>query len=119
MSKRIVIIEDDESCRFLYRCHLGEIHDLEIIAEFENAEEALLQIPQLKPDVVIVDYTLPGMSGIEFAEWLHQYPEIKVLLVSGHERDFFKSTLKSSPNFKIIQKEWSDKFLENIIGFCK
>ncbi len=119
MPKRIVIIDDDETSRFLYRHYFRGVSDVEIIAEFENAEEALLEIPRLKPDVVIVDYTLPGMSGIELADRLNQYPEMKVLLVTGRERDSFNSALKCSPTFEFFLKDWSDCSMERIIDFCK
>lgn len=103
----------------MYRYHFRGVSNVEIIAEFENAEEALLQIPQLKPDIVIVDYSLPGMSGIEFAEQLNQHPKIKVLLVTGHEPDHFNSGLRGSPNFDIVKKDWSEQAIERIIALCK
>jgi chemotaxis response regulator CheB len=119
MPKRIVIIEDDETGRFLYRHYFRSDPDIEIIAEFDNAEEALAVIPLLKPDAVIIDYTLPGMSGIKFAEQLNEYPQMKVLLVSGRNRDSFDSPLKCSPTFEIFLKDWSDHTMESIMNFCK
>jgi DNA-binding NarL/FixJ family response regulator len=119
MPKRILVIDDDETSRFLYRYYFKSVPDVEIIAEFENAEEALSQIPQLKPDAVIVDYTLPGMSGIEFTDRLNKSPGMKVLLVTGRERDSFTSNLKCSPSFEFFLKDWSDHTMERIINFCK
>ncbi len=103
----------------MYRHHLRNVSDVEIIAEFENAEEALLQIPQLKPDSVIVDYTLPGMSGIELAERLNQYPEIKVVLVSGQDQDYINSKVKYPLNLNIVHKEWTERAMARIIAFCR
>jgi DNA-binding NarL/FixJ family response regulator len=119
MPKRIIIIDDDETSIFLYRYYFQSVSDIEIIAEFDNAEEALSQIPQLKPDVVIVDYTLPGMSGIELADRLSRYPLMKVLLVTGHDRDSLNLALKCSPTFEFFLKDWSDRTMERIINFCK
>jgi len=119
MPKRILIIDDDETSRFLYRYYFKSVSDVEIIAEFENAEEALSQIPRLRPDAVIVDYTLPGMSGIEFTDRLNKFPEMKVLLVTGRERDSFISNLKCSRTFEFFLKDWSDHTMESIINFCK
>jgi DNA-binding NarL/FixJ family response regulator len=119
MPKRVMIIDDDEACRFLYRYHFRGISDVEIIGEFENAEEALVQIPVLKPDVVIVDYALPGMSGVKLAEQLSRYPEIKVLLVTGHNPAHLASKPKSSLNFDVVCKDWSEENLKRIIDFCK
>jgi DNA-binding NarL/FixJ family response regulator len=119
MRRRVLIIEDDESSRFLYRLNLGNVSDIEIIAEFDNAEDALAQIHHLKPDVVIVDHMLPGMSGIEFAECLIQYPDIKILIASGHSPDHLISKLKGPHNFDVIRKDWSEENLERILAFCR
>jgi DNA-binding NarL/FixJ family response regulator len=119
MSRRVMIIDDDDTCMFLYKHHFRGFSGVEIIAEFDNAEEALAQINQLKPDVVIVDYKLPGMSGIEFVERVQQYPEIKILLVTGHDRDYFKSMTKNPLKFDIVKKDWSEKTIEYIFAFCK
>jgi len=118
MPKRLLIIDDDETWRFLYRYQLRHIPDFQIIAEFETAEDALLQIHQLKPDLVIVDYILPGMTGIEFTRRLESHPDIKVLLATGHERDHFNSMMENSQNFDIIEKVWSEKVLGKMRAFC-
>jgi DNA-binding NarL/FixJ family response regulator len=118
MPKRVLIIDDDEDCRYLYRYHFRGISDVEIIGEFENAEEALVQIPVLKPDVVIVDYALPGMSGVNCAEQLGRYPEIRVLLVTGQDPAHLASMPKSSHGFDVVCKDWSDGNLKRIIDFC-
>jgi DNA-binding NarL/FixJ family response regulator len=60
MRIKVVVVEDDPIWRSLYRTMLGKDPDLEIISEFESAEEALEHIPRLNPDVAVVDYTLPG-----------------------------------------------------------
>jgi DNA-binding NarL/FixJ family response regulator len=119
MPKRVVIIDDDEACRFLYRHHFRGISGIEIIGEFENAEEALVQIPVLKPDVVIVDYALPGMSGVKLTEQLSRYPEIRVLLATGHNPEHLASLPKSSRSFDVVCKDWSKESLKRIMDFCK
>jgi DNA-binding NarL/FixJ family response regulator len=118
MTKRIVIVDDDETCMFLYRHHFQGASGVEIIAEFENAEEALAEIPLLMPDMVIVDYKLPGMTGVELAHHLKKWPEIKVLLATGHESDFIKNNLTSSTsNLTIVPKNWSAGTFKVIMGF--
>jgi DNA-binding NarL/FixJ family response regulator len=119
MSKRIVIIEDDEPSMVLYRLNLSGVPDIEIIAEFDNAEDALLQIPDLKPDVVIVDYSLPGMSGIEFAERLHKNLEIKILIATNHNPAHLVSKMIIPHNVEVIRKDWSEENLEYILKFCR
>jgi DNA-binding NarL/FixJ family response regulator len=119
MTKRIVIIDDDATHRLLYKHRLQSFSGVEIVGEFEKAEEALDNIPLLKPNVVITDFTLPGMSGIDVAERLKQYPEIKVFLVSNHAPEYFSSVLKTPVICEIIQKDWSKGAFDRILGFCR
>ncbi len=85
-SKKIVLIEDQETWRFIYRCWLKDIKDVTVSAEFEMAEDALDQMEKIAPDVAIVDISLPGMSGLDFVKKAHQFPGLKVILVSGFEK---------------------------------
>jgi|GEM_PF-1700286 DNA-binding NarL/FixJ family response regulator len=119
MTKRIIIIDDDATHRLLYKHRLQSNSEVEIIGEFENAEEALDKIPHLKPNLVITDYKLPGMSGIDVATQLKQYSEIKVVLVSNHNPEYFSSVLKTPVTCDIIQKDWSKGTFDRILGFCR
>lgn len=117
MVKRIFIIDDDETSRFLYKYHFRSMADLKIVAEFENGEDALREIPNQQPDIVIVDYSLPGMSGLEFIHQLAAFPRMKVLLVTGHDRDLL-SLPDRSDTFEFIQKDWSEESLKRIKKYC-
>jgi two-component SAPR family response regulator len=120
MPRRVIIIDDDSASLLLYKRNFRNADGIEVVGEFERAENALLQIPLLKPDVVITDYSLPGMSGIDFAKQVQgQYPEIKVLLVTCHDPEFLNSTLTAPvPNISIIQKTWSKNDFNRIINLC-
>ena len=57
--------------------------DLAVCGQAGSAEEALRLIPRLAPDLVLVDITLPGMSGLDLIKRLRpKYPEIKLLVRS-------------------------------------
>ena len=59
---------------------------MEFCGEAASGEEALEKIPASAPDLVLVDISLPGMSGIDLARKLQeQQPTIPLLIVSGHE----------------------------------
>jgi DNA-binding NarL/FixJ family response regulator len=119
MPNKVIIIDDDESSRFLYRYYFRDVPEAQIIAEFESAEQALLQIPQLMPDVAIVDYSLPGMSGLQFALRVNQFRKMKILLASSLPRDYFTSEQQRPPNVEVVQKDWSKPAVEKMIAFCK
>lgn len=65
MSIRISIIEDDTALRKAIKEWVASDKRFKIISEHGNAEEAIQQLPDLSPDVVLSDINLPGLSGIE------------------------------------------------------
>lgn len=79
----ILVVEDNDDFRELL-CEM--LHMLgHFVASEASAEESLLAMQANKPDLVISDLTLPGMSGVELAKQIHaDNPEIKIILSSGY-----------------------------------
>jgi len=68
---RVIIIEDEFSPRQLLREKLERnFPDLEIVAECKNAEEALIDILRLRPDLLFLDIQMPGNNGLWLADEL-------------------------------------------------
>lgn len=65
MSITIAIVEDLDEVRDGLKNFLGLSSEFNVLSTFKTAEEALHDIPHLKPDIVIMDINLPGMNGIE------------------------------------------------------
>ena len=68
MAIRIYIVDDHALVRAGLRMILSAETDIEIVGEAQSGEEALPQIRKLKPDVVLCDLHLPGISGLEVTE---------------------------------------------------
>jgi DNA-binding NarL/FixJ family response regulator len=64
MKKRITIIEDNASIREGFRAVLDTIEKYEVMNLYSNCEDALANLDQDRPDVVLMDIELPGMDGI-------------------------------------------------------
>src|SRR6476619_6310074 len=65
MTIRVFVVDDHALVRAGMRMILSGETDIEVIGEAESGEEALPQIRKLKPDVVLCDLHLPGVSGLE------------------------------------------------------
>lgn len=90
-SKNILIVEDDEYCRFIYREALSDRKNLNII-DVETAEEAvdLLQKDDFNFDLCLIDQNLPGMKGEELLSWIKEKaPSIAVIIVTGSMNENF------------------------------
>jgi DNA-binding NarL/FixJ family response regulator len=68
MTIRVFLVDDHALVRVGMRMILSAETDIEVVGEADNGEEALPQIRRLKPDVVLCDLHLPGVSGLEVTE---------------------------------------------------
>ena len=57
--------------------------DVEVVAEAATAEDALMQAPDVKPDILLMDIELPGMSGVQvLRELAPRLPETKIIMLT-------------------------------------
>ena len=90
MTIRIMIVDDHAIVREGLRRILAATPDLIVVGEAEDGLSALQQLEECKPDVVMVDISMPGMSGIELIGRIHQVrPEIAILVLSMHKEEQF------------------------------
>ena len=76
------IIDDEESIRTICT---SALEDLFTIESFSNASQALLALNSTKPDLIITDIKMPGMSGLEFLEKVSEkYPELPTIIITAH-----------------------------------
>ncbi len=86
--QRIVLVDDHEVVRMGLKSLLERHPQFEIVGEAGSTREALEQVNQLKPDVVVMDIRLPGTSGIEACEQIvNQYPGTKVIMLTSYAED--------------------------------
>ena len=85
---RVLIIDDHPIVRTGIRSLLAEASDIQVISEAGSGEEGLDQTFSMKPDVVILDISLPGISGLEVLKGIkEQASSTAVLVLSLHPED--------------------------------
>jgi two-component system response regulator NreC len=83
MTIRVLVVDDHAVVRTGIRRVLDAEQDIETVAEAPNAERAVFEALEHKPDVVLMDVVMPGKSGIEgMPALLQAVPEAKVLVLS-------------------------------------
>ncbi|QBG46719.1 response regulator transcription factor [Verrucomicrobia bacterium S94] len=91
---RILIVDDNPMMRFGLRGSLSSEEGFKVIGEAASGEEALAFVREYRPDVVTMDYKMPGGNGIEATtEILKDVPETKIILLSvfDSEEDIWKA----------------------------
>jgi two-component system response regulator DevR len=87
---RLLIVDDHEVVRLGLRTLLTDEADLEVVAEAGTAEQALVQVANHHPDVVILDIQLPGRSGLEACQEIRRkFPETQVVILTSHGGESF------------------------------
>lgn len=113
---RVIIVEDDPDIRQSFEIIVGSVADFECLSSFTNAEDAVRDIPVLKPDVVIMDIHLPGMTGIEAVRILkEQMPALQITMCTVYEDDeHIFNALKSGANGYLLKRTSPEKLIESL-----
>jgi two-component system, NarL family, response regulator DevR len=86
--QRILLVDDHEVVRLGLRALLERHSQFEVVAEASTARDAIEQVEQYSPDVVVMDIRLPGGSGIEACEEISEkHPETKVIMLTSYAED--------------------------------
>ena len=84
MPCRVLIADDVASLRALCRTFLTEDGELEVVAEAADGGEALELARELRPDVLLLDLSMPRVDGLEVIRTLRaEVPEIRIVVASG------------------------------------
>lgn len=91
---RLLIVDDHELVRMGLRQILADYPAIEIVGEAANGETAIRLNHHLKPDVALLDISMPGLSGLELTARLKQArPSLAVLILTVHETAPFPERL--------------------------
>lgn len=82
----VMLVDDHAVVRMGFRLLLEGSRDITVLGEAESGEEAVRRFAQLKPDVMVMDISMPGIGGLEAIERiLAKEPAIRILVLSAHE----------------------------------
>jgi len=115
--KRTVLIVDDHP---IVRQGLAQLinqeKDLEVCGQAEDAHKAMQAIRQLNPDMVIVDISLKGTSGLELIKDLRvQYPDLPALMLSMYDEAVYgERALRAGAKGYVMKQEATEKVVTAI-----
>jgi len=84
----LLLVEDHRLVRESFANLLKLKPEFEVVGEAASGEEALEKVDRLKPEIILMDIKLPGISGIEATKIIKEkYPEIEVIILSMYDED--------------------------------
>ena len=82
----VMLVDDHAVVRMGFRMLLDGADDISVLGEAESGEEAVRRFSELKPDVIVMDISMPGIGGLEAIDRiLAKDPEMRILVLSAHE----------------------------------
>jgi two-component system, NarL family, invasion response regulator UvrY len=85
---RVLLADDHSIVRAGLRRLIEESGDISVVAEAEEGREALRKAAEVKPDLAVVDISMPGIDGLELVTRLHSHrPEMPILVLTMHEEE--------------------------------
>lgn len=116
MSISVTIVEDDRKTRESLVALLGGAPGVRLLGMHSSGEAALAAVPAEKPEVVLMDINLPGMSGIDcIAKLKEKMPDLRALMLTTYEDShlIFKS-LRAGASGYILKNKSSAELLTAI-----
>lgn len=116
MSIRIILADDHKITRQGLRSLIEGKEDMEVIAEAENGRGAVELAKQMKPDVIIMDVSMPDLNGVEATRQIIQdNPQMKVIALSMHSDSLFVSEMLKSGASGYLLKDCAFEELEQAV----
>jgi len=116
VKKSVVIVEDDRRLREQFLQSLQMAPDIKCLGAYASAEEAIPHILAMRPDVVLMEIKLPGMSGIQcVCEIKKVMPDILIIMVTIYEDSerIFRA-FKAGANGYLVKSGPPDQLLASI-----
>jgi len=84
----VLIVDDHPVVRKGLRCLLSDEPEIEIVGEAVNGRQAIEQVGQRQPDVVLMDLLMPEMNGVEaIRQIMAQHPKVRILVMTSFASD--------------------------------
>ena len=82
----VMLVDDHAVVRMGFRLLLEGSADIKVVAEADSGEDACRKFPEVRPDVVVMDISMPGIGGLEAIDRiLAREPAARILVLSAHE----------------------------------
>ncbi len=116
MAISVAIVEDNDQLRSTLARVIDRAEGFRCAGQYPNAEDALAALPEVKPDVVLMDINLPGLNGVECVRRLKpQLPQTQVVMLTVYEdTDNIFNALAAGASGYLLKRTSRDELLAAI-----
>jgi two-component system nitrate/nitrite response regulator NarL len=113
---KILIVDDHEVVRDGLKNILETLENFVVSGEAANGEEAVKMYASLKPDLVIMDISMPGMNGIEATKVIKDKdPDAKILILTMHDnQEYLNQIIRSGAKGFILKNTDKEELLDAV-----
>jgi two-component system response regulator NreC len=110
---RVLLADDHAVLRAGLRALLNSQPDIEVVGEAADGDEALRAAERVRPDIVLMDITMPGTDGLEATRRLkHRQPQVRVIVLTMHEdEEFLRQVLAAGGSGYVLKKAAESELL--------
>lgn len=118
---KVLIADDHEILRFGISTFLSSADSIEMVGEASSGEECIELFKKKKPDVCILDISMPGKNGIETTKAIREIdPDVKVLILSMHiDKAILDQVLEAGINGYLLKDTEKTELLHGIESIAK
>ncbi|HTL74482.1 MAG TPA: response regulator transcription factor [bacterium] len=112
----VSIVEDNDKLRGTLAKVIGRAEGFRFVSDYASAEDALADLPKVKPDVVLMDINLPGINGVECVRKLKfLLPQTQVMMLTVYEdTENIFNALAAGANGYMLKRTPTKELLEAI-----
>ncbi len=121
MAIRVLIADDHGVLRAGLRALLNSEDGFEVVGEAGDSDEALAQVVQLKPDVALLDVSMPGCGGIEVTRAIRRvHPDTRVLILTVHEDEgLLREAMRAGAAGYIVKRAMESELIDALRAIWK
>lgn len=116
MTIKVLLAEDHTIVRKGLRSLLDPVADIDVIGEAENGRDAVDQVEDSSPDIVVMDHAMPVLNGLEATRQIkRRHPEIKILILTMHtNEEYVFQFLKAGASGYLVKQSAPDELVAAI-----
>lgn len=114
---KTMIVDDHKVVRDGLKAVFEQATSIEVIAEAGTAEDAIALLESVKPDLILMDISLPGISGLKATLQIRQkFPDIKIIILTMLDQEaYVYEAIKAGATGYILKSSSTDDLIEAII----